>query len=157
MNYENTTILKSDNLAEVQLSYKSKIKASDRVKLSSSKDAANALRNIFDPNTIEHKESAVILLLNRQNQILGWAQISTGGLSASIIDPKIVFQFALNANATAIILSHNHPSGNLQPSKSDIDLTKKIKEGGKILEIDILDHIILTQDSYYSISDNGHI
>jgi len=156
MNKNTYIITKSDQLAEVQVSYSTKIKAQDRKKITSSKESVDVLRSVWS-DKIEYIEEVLILLLNRQNQVLGWCKISSGGTSSSVVDPKVIFQIALNANASAIILSHNHPSGNLKPSEADNQLTKRIKEGGKILEILLLDHVIITEDSYYSYADEGQI
>ena len=79
------------------------------------------------------------------------------GVAATIADPKLIFGAAIKANACGIIVAHNHPSGNLRPSNSDIDLTKKLKQGGKLLEIDVLDHIIVTKEGYFSMTDEGII
>jgi DNA repair protein RadC len=97
------------------------------------------------------------LLLNRGNKVLGWANISNGGITGTVADPLLIFQTALLTNATSIILSHNHPSGNRTPSSADIDLTRKVKSAGQILEIMVLDHVIVTTDGYYSFADEGII
>jgi DNA repair protein RadC len=154
---ENLTIQKSSCLAEIQVSYKTKVKPSERQKISSSKDCQEILNNVFSEDKIEHVEEFVILCLNRQNKVLGWAKISTGGLTGTVVDPKVVFQIALNANASALILSHNHPSGNLKPSQEDINITKKLQEGAKLLDLQILDHIIMTSEGYFSFGDEGLI
>lgn len=96
-----------------------------------------------------------ILLLNRANQVIKKCQISTGGISGTVADPKIIFKTALENLCSAIILVHNHPSGNLKPSTADISLTKKMKESGNLLEIPVLDHIIFSDNGYYSFADEG--
>lgn len=98
-----------------------------------------------------------ILTLNRSNQILCKQKISQGGVSGTIADPKIIFNKALAHLASAVILAHNHPSGNKQPSQADIALTKKLKKAGDLLEIPVLDHIIFTDDGYFSFNDDGMI
>ena len=112
------------------------------------------MRSIWSDD-LEIREEFNILLLNRANHVLGWFNVSVGGTSATVIDPKLIFSVALKCNASGVILAHNHPSGNLNPSDADLNLTTKLKEGGKILEIKILDHIILTSESYYSFADEG--
>lgn len=87
--------------------------------------------------------------------MIGVFQVSTGGMCGTIADPRVIFAAALKACATSIILAHNHPSGNLQPSQSDIDLTNKLKAAGKLLDIEVLDHIILAEDTYLSFADEG--
>ncbi|MBC8112051.1 MAG: DNA repair protein RadC [Verrucomicrobia bacterium] len=96
-----------------------------------------------------------IVLLSRSNTILKKVQISSGGISGTVADPKIIFKTALENLASAIILAHNHPSGNLQPSQADKDLTQKMKEAGKILEIPVLDHLIIGDKNYFSFADEG--
>lgn len=100
-------------------------------------------------------EQFKVLLLNNANKVLGIADISTGGISSTVADPRIVFATALKANASKIILAHNHPSGNLQPSQTDKELTAKMKEGGRYLDLHVIDHLIITNDGYYSFGDQG--
>lgn len=96
-----------------------------------------------------------VLMLNRANRVIRKVQISQGGVNGTVADPKIIFKAALESLASAIILAHNHPSGNLSPSQADIELTKKVKEAGKTLEITVLDHIIVAGQNYYSFADEG--
>lgn len=96
-----------------------------------------------------------VLLLNRANQVIKKCQISSGGISGTVADPKIIFKVALESMCSGIILVHNHPSGNLKPSNADITLTKKVKEAGSLLEIPVLDHIIFTDKGYLSFADEG--
>ncbi|WP_231424960.1 RadC family protein [Pedobacter sp. Leaf250] len=146
---------KTFKVAEVQVSYKPDYKASERPKISSSKQAYDLLMQQWDLGKIELLEQSKMILLNRQNRVLGLVDISTGGVSGTILDPKIIFSIALKANTSAIILCHNHPSGNTQPSQSDIKLTNQLKEGGKLLEILVWDHLIITNENYYSFADDG--
>jgi DNA repair protein RadC len=96
------------------------------------------------------------MYLNQSNRVLGVYPLSTGGVTGTIADPRLIFSVALKINAAGIILSHNHPSGNLSPSKADKDLTDKIKEGSKLLDVKLLDHIIVTpENTYYSFADEG--
>ncbi|MCJ8210312.1 DNA repair protein RadC [Mucilaginibacter sp. RS28] len=103
---------------------------------------------------INHEEFW-ILLLSRSNKVIARELISKGGLSGTVADPKIIFGLALQHQASGIVLCHNHPSGNLKPSQQDIDLTKKLYQAGKILDIKIIDHLILTDDAYLSFADEG--
>ena len=96
-----------------------------------------------------------MLMLNRQNQVLGYHQISKGGMTGTIIDIRVVFQVALKACATSIIVAHNHPSGNLEVSSADRKITQNLKQAGLILEIPLLDHLILSSEGYYSMADEG--
>lgn len=146
---------KQFQVAEIQLSYKSNVKPSLRPKVSGSKDASSILMHSWDLSKLELIEQFKVLFTNRANSLLGILELSTGGMSATIADSKLIFVAALKSGASGIILAHNHPSGNLKPSQADIDLTKRIKEGAKLLEIQLLDHIILTNESYYSFADEG--
>ncbi len=100
-----------------------------------------------------------MLLLNRANKVLGITTISEGGLSGTVTDVRLIFQYAIKANDSGIIVAHNHPSGNSNPSESDLKITQKIKEAGNLLDIQLLDHIILTPESeiYRSFADEGQI
>ncbi len=124
----------------------------ERPLIQSSKDAYNSLwPHMAD---LDH-EQFWVLLLNRANKVLGAKKVSQGGMTGTVADPKLIFKTAIENDACSIILSHNHPSGNLKPSQSDMELTKKLKEAGKILEIQVLDHIIVAAGAYYSFADEG--
>jgi DNA repair protein RadC len=142
-------------VAEIQLSYKSKVKASLRPKITSSRDAYEVLNKYWDENKIEFVEQFKVLLLNRANKVIGLYEVSTGTTTHTVADPRLIFASAIKANACGIILAHNHPSGNLSASQADIQLTTKMKDGGKLLEIQVLDHIIITSESYFSFADEG--
>ena len=142
-------------VAEVELIYKSKVKASDRPKIGSSRDAYQILKQSWDENKIELMEQFKVLFLNRANKVLGIYDLSTGGISGTVADPRLIFAAALKANCCGIIISHNHPSGNLVPSKADEELTQKIKSAGLFLDIKLLDHLIITNEQFYSFADEG--
>lgn len=144
-------------VAEVKISYQPKVKACNRPKVCNSKDAFHLLTRLWDVETLEFVESFKIILLNRANRVLGVSQIGVGGTSAVIVDPKLVFVTALKANAHSMILAHNHPSGELIPSEPDRKITRKLVEIGRILDIAILDHLIVTPDSYFSFADEGEL
>ena len=152
-----TTAKKSVNyrVAEVKLTYRSKVKPTDLPKITCSEDTYNLLSTGWDPGKLEFVEQFKVLLLNRANKVLGLYELSSGGVAGTVADPKLIFIAALKACASAIILCHNHPSGSTQPSAADIQLTKKIKEGGALLDIAVLDHLILTSEEYYSFADEG--
>lgn len=117
-----------------------------------SKDAVDMLQpHLADLN---HEEFWIILL-NKANRLINKKAISTGGMTGTVVDPKIIFREALEARACAIILGHNHPSGNNKPSEADIQLTKKLREAGKNLEISVLDHVIIAGSTFYSFADEG--
>jgi len=123
-----------------------------RPKVQSSKDAYNSISPLL--SDLPHEEFWVIYL-NRNNEILKQENISKGGVSGTIADSKIIFKRAIEALASAMILCHNHPSGNLKPSNADIQLTKKLKEAGKMLDIPVLDHLIIGEKDYFSFSDEN--
>ncbi len=142
-------------VAEVELSYKTKVKASDRPQIMSSKDAYNVLLAAWDEGRIEFVEQFKVLFLNRANKVLGIYDVSTGGVSGTVADPKVIFVAALKANACGIVISHNHQSGNQKPSRQDEELTLRIKSAGQLLEIKLMDHVIVTTEGYYSFADEG--
>lgn len=144
-------------IAEVKLSYITNFKASDRIQVTSSHDSYKLFRESWDKETIEFYEEFKLMLLNRSNKVLGIARLSQGGISGTVTDIRIILQYALKANASAIILCHNHPSGNLQPSEADLKITGKVKEAAMIHDINMLDHLIITNDGYYSLADDGFI
>jgi DNA repair protein RadC len=126
--------------------------AVSRKKIASSKDAFDVLSPLISDSSYEE---FWILILNRANQVITYKCVSEGGLSGTVADPKKIFRTALEYNAAAVILCHNHPSGNTTPSEQDIRLTTKMKEAGKSLEMPVLDHLIIGSDNYFSFADNG--
>lgn len=126
----------------------------EKPKISSSKDAFDLIQG--DLMDLPHEEFWV-LLLNRMNQVVKKKRISEGGVTGTVADPKIIYKLALEDLATGVIVAHNHPSGNLKPSQSDIDLTRKLKEAGKFLEVQLLDHLIIANRNYFSFADEGLI
>lgn len=141
------------NLAEIEIKYSTRVKPSEMDKIVSSNEAYEIFKNIYP--SLEHREYFYMLCLNRNNKVLGYSLISMGGLSGTVVDVRIVMQTALKANACSIIFAHNHPSGNLTPSSQDRDINNKIKEAGKLLDIPVLDHLILTPETYLSFADEG--
>jgi DNA repair protein RadC len=124
----------------------------DKIQISSSRDAADVLSPLIGDLEVEE---FWILLLNRSNKVIHKFMTSRGGLTSTIIDVRAIMKIALDKAATCMILGHNHPSGNLAPSDADHMITKKIKESGVILDIKVLDHLIITQTSYFSFADHG--
>lgn len=102
-------------------------------------------------------EQFAAILLNRANRVIRSVNISSGGITGTVVDPKKVFKFALEYNATSMILGHNHPSGQIHPSEADIALTRKLKNAGELMDIPILDHIIVGDERYYSFADEGRL
>jgi DNA repair protein RadC len=142
-------------VSEIELIYKTKVKTSERPHITSSKNAYNLIVNNWDSNKIEFFEQFKILLLNQSNKVLGIYEVSSGGITGTHVDIRLVFSAALKANAVGLIMVHNHPSGKTVPSEADRQITKKIYEAGKLLDIAVLDHLIITSESYYSFADEG--
>jgi DNA repair protein RadC len=130
------------------------LEVNERPKITGSRDVYDVIK--ADLLDIPHEEFW-ILLLNRANRIIRKSQISQGGIAGTVADPKIIFKLALDELASGIILAHNHPSGNLTASQADLDLTKKLKEAGKLLDIQVLDHVIVAGQKYFSFADEGLI
>jgi DNA repair protein RadC len=128
----------------------------EKIKISNTEQAAKYVRQFYFED-IDVYESFFLLMLNRGNYTTGWAKISQGGIASALVDVTIVAKFAVENLAKAVILVHNHPSGQLFPSDSDIKTTNQITQGLRLLDISVLDHIILTSDGYYSMLDNGNI
>lgn len=126
--------------------------ATEQRRISSSKEVAALFLPLL--NDLPYEEFWT-LLLNRNNQVLSQYQVSKGGISGTIVDPRLIFKKAVECMASGVILCHNHPSGNRQPSDADLQLTKKLKEGGRLLDIQVLDHLIIAGESYFSFADEG--
>jgi DNA repair protein RadC len=143
-------------ISEVRLVYRTKVKALERLKVKCSKDAFDIFMENWDLDSIEHIEEFKLMLMTRSNKVLGIASISKGGISGTVTDVRIILQYAIKANASGIIICHNHPSGNVQPSESDLKITKKIKDSGTLMDIQLLDHLIIVPEGiYYSMADEG--
>lgn len=144
-------------VSEVQISYRNKLQMADRPRITSSSDAETILRANWSDD-IELLEEFVVIFLTKANQVKGLFRVSRGGTSGTVVDAKIVFAAALKGLASGVILAHNHPSGNLQPSQADIDLTQRLRKAGELLDLPVLDHLILApQIGYYSFADQGSI
>jgi DNA repair protein RadC len=142
-------------ISEISITYKPNHYTKEA--LSSVTNAADILRMFWNPETIEYYEECKVLYLDRANHILGVYNVSRGGLNGTVMDVRMIYQGALKANAHSIIVSHNHPSGNREPSEEDRSITQQIKSAGEFLSIKLLDHIIMTKDSYLSFRDNGYL
>ena len=140
-------------VGEVELSYKPKFKNTRKVV--GSEDAYKYLLPTYKEGTICYKEYFKVLLLNQANQVLGHTLISEGGITETCADVRVILQVALLTNSVAIILVHNHPSGNLKPSRQDIEITKQVKDAAQLMRITVLDHLIISDAGYYSFADEG--
>ena len=153
---ENSTQIPAWAIAsEIELVYKSKVKASQRPSISTSSDAYKILLQIWDHDKIDLVEQFKVLLLNRANKVLAVYQVSSGGITGTVADPRLIFTAALKSNAVSLVLSHNHPSGNLKPSRADEELTNKVRNAGAFLDIKVIDHIIISSEGYLSFADEG--
>lgn len=142
-------------VSEITVSYHPKFKAYERPKVSTAKEAYEILFNNWNLNKIEMVEQFYVLLLNNANNVIGMSEISSGGVAATLADPKLIFSLALKTYCCKLIIAHNHPSGNVKPSSEDLKLTRRMVEGGKLLDIQVLDHLIVTRDRFYSFGDEG--
>ena len=142
-------------VAEVELVYKTKVKASERPLIKSSKDCYETFLKVWDENKMEMQEEFKVLLLNRANRVTGVYEASSGGITGTVADPRLILAAAIKSVSVCIVLAHNHPSHNLKPSKADEELTAKIKEAARYHDIKVLDHIIVTSEGYYSFADEG--
>jgi DNA repair protein RadC len=142
-------------IPEIKISVSFDRRKTELHSIQSTQDAFLVFQKIFNADTIDWNEEFILLCLNNANKVLGYYKISSGGMLATVVDLRMLFMTALNALSTQIIIAHNHPSGNLNPSNSDIALTKKIKEAGDFLDIKLLDHIIISDGEYYSFLENN--
>lgn len=140
----------NSGMAEIEINFRSRTKHSQMQKITHHHDAVKILRTIWS-DRIEYVEECYMLCLNRAGNVLGWVKLSSGNQNSTLVDPKMIMQVALNANAASYIIAHNHPSGNNQPSTADCKLTKELEKLGKMMNLPIVDHLIVTVDSFYSI------
>lgn len=143
------------NVSEIKVAYITS--DTPKVKIKSGDDAYNVLLASWNLDTIELQEEFKILLLNRANEVLGVYPLSKGGITGTVVDQRLIFAVALKCNASGIIMCHNHPSGKLLPSETDITLTKSIGKCAKLLGINILDHLIISKNGFYSFSSEGKL
>ena len=140
-------------VAEIKVSYSNKNK--EKVKVISSQSVFELVINNWDLGIIEFQEEVKVVLLNRANVVLGIYEMSKGGISGTVVDIRIILAVALKSSASGIILVHNHPSGNLEPSDVDKHITTKLKQACSYLDIALLDHLIISKEGYYSFTDTG--
>jgi len=142
---------------EITLSYTRK--TFSQTKVNSSDNASKFAREVYANSeaVIDLKEYFFVIYLNRANETIGYLKVAEGGVHQTTVDSKLIFATALKSLASGIILVHNHPSGNTKPSETDLQLTKRICEAAKLLDLAVLDHIILTSEAYHSFVDNGDL
>ena len=124
----------------------------ERPRISGSRDAFQVIAPLL---TDLHHEEFWLLLLNKANEVFARERLSTGGMSGTVVDVKLAYKTALDARAAALIAIHNHPSGSLQPSQADVELTRKLRQAGTVLDMPLLDHLIVSERGYYSFADEG--
>lgn len=142
-------------VAEIQLAYRTHVKPSQRPVVSDAKSAFGLFLSSWDMDRIELQEAFRVMLLNRNNRVLGIIDHCLGTTTGTLYDIRLIFAAALKANACAMIVAHNHPSGNPSPSRADINATKKLVQAGEIMDVKVLDHLVITPDTFYSFGDNG--
>ena len=144
-------------VAEVGLTYKNRVPKKDRKQVLDSYTAYKIFKESFSDDTIDYRETFKVLYLNHNCQVLGCSTISEGGITNTLADVRMILQGALLTNATGMILAHNHPSGSTRPSRQDDELTRKVVDAARLLDIKVADHIILTSEDFYSYNDEGRI
>jgi len=127
-----------------------------KAKIQSSADAYDYMKQFYSDD-IEIYESMFLLLLNKANTTIGWVKLSQGGVAGTVIDIKLIAKYAVESLASSVVIAHNHPSGNIQPSNADINITKKVSDALKLFDVTLLDHLIVTIDNYYSMADEGDL
>ena len=140
---------------EVELRWKTKSK--DLVRIASSHDAYQYALQLYDPGIMGIREEFNAIFLNRNNKVVAWSKISQGGVSGTVVDIRFILKTVLDIMASAVILCHNHPSGNIQPSEADLSLTMKIKNACAYFDIQVIDSLILSDEKYYSFADEGRL
>jgi DNA repair protein RadC len=144
------------SLNEIEIRYRRKPIQQEVRRIQNSSDAIALLRQLYDKNRIHYKEESIAIFLNRNNDVLGFQKLSSGGLTGTIVDARILFSIALKTLSSGIILSHNHPSGNLKPSSQDVSLTHRLRKFGNMIDVCLLDHIIVDDTfNYYSFAEEG--
>ena len=144
-------------MSEIKAVYRSRTRTKERKQIRGAENAVEYLREIWNKDTLELTEDFVMVCLNNAHQAIGWVKISSGGFDATNVDPRVVFSLALQVGAAALFFGHNHPSGLVEPSPQDRDVTAKLSAAGRLLNIQVLDHIILGKDSAFSFAEHGLI
>jgi DNA repair protein RadC len=148
-------LMNRTTVSDVKLIYSPKMKASERPMVTRSQEVHRVFMDTWDLNNLHFIEEFKLMLLNRGNRVLGVVAISSGGLTGTVADPRVILRYALLSGATAIALAHNHPSGHTNPSHADEAITQKIKQAAQLIDVQVVDHIILTGEQYLSMADEG--
>lgn len=144
---------KSPRLAELKVAYRSRTKDRGQWLIRSPKDVEQYLRAVWNKDTLELVEEFVVVCLNGRHEATGWVRVASGGFNATPIDPRLIFGIALQTASSAIVVAHNHPSGSLEPSELDRQVTERLTEAGRLLGVAVLDHLILTRDGAFSFTE----
>jgi DNA repair protein RadC len=157
MNYKTSN--EALTVCEVKISYRPAVKPSERPSLNDSSGIYKLLveNGIFDLSTIEYREFFKVLLFNNANKLLGITHLAEGSINQTIVDIRHIMQAAILANASGIVICHNHPSGNVQPSLPDDSMTRQVREACKIFDIRLTDHLIISSEGYYSYADERRL
>lgn len=148
----------NNKVKEIRISYREKIRTTESTPIKSSNDAGKLFYDTWNKDSIGVQETFKVLLLNNANKVKGIYQLSTGSITGTLVDMRILFAVILKTLATSCLLCHNHPSHKLKPSQADLQLTEKIKKAAQLFDINILDHLILAPNGeYYSFADNGDL
>lgn len=147
-------LLPAGRIYEVEIIYKQPV-LSQLKKVTSAEDVVRFMRGFLNPDRISYKEFFWVLLLNRANYIVGVSEIGNGTVSSVLVNRKEIFQLVLRTNASGIILVHNHPSGNIKPSSADEQLTREIDRCAALFDTNLVDHIVITSEAYFSFADVG--
>ena len=142
-------------VSEIKISYKPTVAPSNQAKIKCSQDAYLQIKPFFDPKLMNIKEEAVALFLSRSNRIKGGFKVSSGGITGTVVDISLILGIALKCLAKGIVLAHTHPSGELKPSKADLEITQRFKEAARIMDITLIEHLILSTEGYLSFADEG--
>lgn len=145
------------NIPEIKISvsFDKVLKKSELIKITSANEAYQIFKRVFNADTFDWCEEVVMLCVNNSSKVVGFYKVSSGGMTGTVIDVRMIFTTALQCLATGIIIAHNHPSGTLQPSEADINITKKLKEAGQFLDIKVMDHLIITDENFFSFANEG--
>src|SRR3954471_11097414 len=146
---------RSPKMSEIKAVYRSKTRTKERKQIRGAENAVEYLREIWNKGTLELTEDFVMVCLNNSHQAIGWVKVSSGGFDATNVDPRVVFSLALQVGASALFFAHNHPSGLVEPSPQDKSVTARLAAAGSLLNIQVLDHIILSRESAYSFAEHG--
>lgn len=144
-------------VSEIKVLFNPRFKASERPQIKSAKDAYQVLKQSWSEDIMQFVEEFKVVLLNNANRVMGIVDIAKGGKDSVAVDIRVIYSIALKTSASKLILAHNHPGGGLNPSTADKTLTTKVIRAGQMLDIEVCDHIIISNEGYYSFANNGDI